>query len=367
MIKDKLLTVLALFLCFFSSCADMHDPLLHMAGKVEIRPEVEQNVKIDMLWQTDWQSKWQVDWDTSLKGELGYTKPETFHYNYYSAESGKLVGQRDVASESTRLNLGYGDYKLFTYTKDYENLRVNTSDDYHIVTATTIPDNYSELPDSLTKKLTVYEMPDEIFSMYADVTISDKLEDYVYVPEENIYLLRINAELEPRVFIYLLQVELLNNKGRIKSSGIFTVSGLAKSVDLMTGQTGTESVAHQFSSVYQELDKQDSGGQASSKQASSPTRALSSEADALIGGRFTTFGRPTDSDEANMCYLAVKYKSGARVCIPFDITDQIKGLPKGGVINLQIDLDQVKVDTGGGGGWNINVGGWDESQTEQDI
>ena len=357
MIKDKLLTVLALVLCIFSSCTDMHEPLLHTAGKVEIRPEVEQNVKIDMLWQTDWQSKWQVDWDTSQKGELGYTKPETFHYNYYRAETGELVGQRDVASESTRLNLGYGDYKLFTYTKDYENLRVNTSDDYHIVTATTIPDNYSELPDSLAKKLTVYEMPDEIFSMYADVTISDKLEDYVYVPEENIYLLRINAELEPRVFIYLVQVELLNNKGRIKSSGIFTVSGLAKSVDLMTGQTGTESVAHQFSSVYQDLKAQNSA----------KTRTVSSEADALIGGRFTTFGRPTDSDEANMCYLAVRYKSGVRVCIPFDITDQIKALPKGGVINLQIDIDKVKVDTGGGGGWNIDVGGWDESQTEQDI
>lgn len=341
----------------FASCADMHDPLLHTAGKVEVKPEIEQNVKIDMLWQTDWQSKWQVDWDTSTKGELGYTKPETYHYSYYDAETGKLVGQRETASESSRLDLGYGKYKLFTYTKDYENLRVTTSEDNQTVTASAIPDNYSELPDSLAKKLTVYEMPDEIFSMYGDVTISGNLDDYVYVPEENIYLLKVNAELEPRVFIYLIQVELVNNKGRIKSCTTFTVSGLAKSVDLMTGQTGTESVAHQFSSVYQELETQSPAN----------TRAVSSEADALIGGRFTTFGRPSGSEESNMCYLVVKYNNGARACIPFDITEQIKNLPKGGVLNLQIDVDKVKVDTSGSGGWSIDVGGWDESQTEQDI
>ena len=353
--KDTLLLVLLLMLGF-SACTDMHDPLLHMAGKLEVKPEVEQNVKLDMLWQTDWQSKWQVDWDTSTKGELGYTKPETYHYSYYSAETGELVGQRDAASESSRLDLGFGKYKLFTYTKDYENLRIATSDDYHTVTATAIPDNYSELPDSLAKKLTVYEMPDEIFSMYGDITISGNLDDYVYVPEEDIYLLKIQAQLEPRVFIYLVQVELVNNKGRIKSSSTFTVSGLAKSVNLMTGEPGSESVAHQFSSVFQEK-----GGEEEAK-----TRAESSTGDALIGGRFTTFGRPSGSNEPNMCYLVVRFSNGARACIPFDITDQIKELPKGGVINLQIDVDKVKVDTGGGG-WSIDVGGWNESQTEQDI
>ena len=343
---------LFIFMALLASCTDMHDPLLHTAGKVEVKPEVEQHINVETMWQVDWQDKWQVSWNESTQGKLGYTAPETYHLDYFLSD-GNWIGQRDMASNSIRLDLGHGSYDLLTYNNDTQNIRLTQADDWSSLVASTETENNVILPDTLRQKLDIREMPDELFSMYAtNVVVSDRLEDYTYIPEENIYLLKLNAELTPRTFIYLIQVELKNNDGRVKGSGNLTVTGLASSVDLISRKNSSEAIAHHFGTVFQQDQN-------------------------LIGGRLVTFGLPncipgeTLPDEAtqerNLCYVVLKFSNGYRGCIPVDITDQMRALPQGGVINIVMDIEKLPMPGGGSGGWGIGVNDWDKEDHQQEI
>lgn len=343
---------LFIFIALLASCTDMHDPLLHTAGRVEVKPEVEQHINVETMWQVDWQDKWQVSWNESTQGKLGYTAPETYHLDYFLSD-GNWIGQRDMASNSIRLDLGHGSYDLLTYNNDTQNIRLTQADDWSSLVASTETENNVILPDTLRQKLDIREMPDELFSMYAtNVVVSDRLEDYTYIPEENIYLLKLNAELTPRTFIYLIQVELKNNDGRVKGSGNLTVTGLASSVDLISRKNSSEAIAHHFGTVFQQDQN-------------------------LIGGRLVTFGLPncipgeTLPDEAtqerNLCYVVLKFSNGYRGCIPVDITDQMRALPQGGVINIVMDIEKLPMPGGGSGGWGIGVNDWDKEDHQQEI
>ena len=343
---------LFIFMALLASCTDMHDPLLHTAGRVEVKPEVEQHINVETMWQVNWQDKWQVSWNESTQGKLGYTVPETYHLDYFLSD-GNWIGQRDMASNSIRLDLGHGSYDLLTYNNDTQNIRLTQADDWSSLVASTETENNVILPDTLRQKLDIREMPDELFSMYAtNVVVSDRLEDYTYIPEENIYLLKLNAELTPRTFIYLIQVELKNNDGRVKGSGNLTVTGLASSVDLISRKNSSEAIAHHFGTVFQQDQN-------------------------LIGGRLVTFGLPncipgeTLPDEAtqerNLCYVVLKFSNGYRGCIPVDITDQMRALPQGGVINIVMDIEKLPMPGGGSGGWGIGVNDWDKEDHQQEI
>ena len=343
---------LFIFMALLASCTDMHDPLLHTAGRVEVKPEVEQHINVETMWQVDWQDKWQVSWNESTQGKLGYTAPETYHLDYFLSD-GNWIGQRDMASNSIRLDLGHGSYDLLTYNNDTQNIRLTQADEWSSLVASTETENNVILPDTLRQKLDIREMPDELFSMYAtNVVVSDRLEDYTYIPEENIYLLKLNAELTPRTFIYLIQVELKNNDGRVKGSGNLTVTGLASSVDLISRKNSSEAIAHHFGTVFQQDQN-------------------------LIGGRLVTFGLPncipgeTLPDEAtqerNLCYVVLKFSNGYRGCIPVDITDQMRALPQGGVINIVMDIEKLPMPGGGSGGWGIGVNDWDKEDHQQEI
>ena len=343
---------LFIFIALLASCTDMHDPLLHTAGKVEVKPEVEQHINVETMWQVNWQEKWQVNWNESTQGKLGYTAPETYHLDYFLSD-GDWIGQRDMASNSVRVDLGHGTYDLLTYNNDTQNIRLTQADDWSSLIASTDVETNVVLPDTLRQKLDIREMPDELFSMHAtNVVVSDRLEDYTYIPEENLYLLKLNAELTPRTFIYLIQVELKNSDGRVKGSGNMTVTGLASSVDLLSRKNSNESIAHHFGTVFQQDQN-------------------------LIGGRLVTFGLPncipgeTLPDEAtqerNLCYVVLKFSNGYRGCIPVDITDQMRALPQGGVINIVMDIEKLPMPGGGSGGWGIGVNDWDKEDHQQEI
>lgn len=356
---SKLLGLFLTLLLLFS-CTDMHAPLLHTAGKVEVKPGVEQHINVETMWQADWQSKWQVSWNEATMGKIGYTKPETFHLDYYQA-NGSWLNDRDMASNSIRVDLGYGTYDLLLYNNDLSTVNISQDNERKQVIAYTEEAQTVALPDSLKQKLCVKQMPDELFSVYTqDVVVSDRLEDYTYVPEENIYLLKLNAELEPRTFIYLIQAELLNSDDKVSGCGSGTVSGLAEQVNLKNTEVSGSPIAHQFPMVFERRLQEDGSNRT------------------LLGGRLLTFGRyqqddssasPSDGKQEyrQFCYLALRLTKGGAVCIPVDITEQMKALPKGGVINITLDLKDFTPSPEGNGGWSLDVDGWHEENHHQPL
>ena len=93
----------------------------------------------------------------------------------------------------------------------------------------------------------------------------------------------------------------------------------------------------------------------------------------MLGAKVFTFGIPgcnpyDDSSVAaapegkHYLVLNITYVNSTNRNISLDVTDQVRARPLGGVISLEIDVDDFPPDDsgGGGGGFNALIGDWDE-------
>lgn len=350
-----------------TACKEMHDPELHPSGKVRIELEVEQEVQIENMWDIDWQADWLFKWDEDIYGKIGYTDPETFHMDYFTAGTNSHIGQRDVLGNRVNLSLGYGFYDMLFYNNDYELIRIDEAPDWSAITAYTETNPYASAPQSMIRRdMSIRQMPEQLFAvLHEGVEISDRIEDYTWIPEEGIWLMSIKSVLLPRVFIYLVQVELRNNKSRVTGCRSLTIEGLAESTELLSGINSTETISHQFAANAQRIDNDDG----------STTE--------LFAGRMTTFGIPgympwkeytkmknsgtrgaslvSPTTPRNICHIELRYANGGVLAVPIDVTEQIWDQPVGGVIKIVLNIDDYEPpEQPSQGGIDIGVGGWDE-------
>ena len=183
--------------------------------------------------------------------------------------------------------------------------------------------------------------PEPLFAAYSQaVEINPNLSGFEYDDVRNVYVMKLNMALEPLTFIYLTQVILHNNKGRIVNvDGTANLSGLAQSVVLNTGQTGDEAVTVSYN-VRMKNDCRK--GQ---------------ETVDIVGGRLMTFGicstranaisRADDIDEKQRHYMDVTmhFNNGTDSTFVFDVTQQVRHRYKGGVITVELDMDTIPVPT----------------------
>ena len=323
------------------SCDKMHDPKLHAGGYIEIRPEVSEDASIDVLWEDGWRARWLVEWDETRRGPLGYSDPESYHLYFIPEGAGKPVGQRDIPAGSTaRQKLSYGHYGLMVYSNDFQLIRMEESPDGKSLKAMTGKDPYAALPDTLEGHDRLRSMPEQIFSTFDDgIYVSPDLKDYEYVEPEGVWILRRKELVMPRVYIYLLQAELLNDKGRIAGCGSSTMTGLAESTELVGVKSGDGGVAHQFTSFCQKT-------------------TIDGVEREFLAGRMTTFG--SAGQTRNLCHLRLRYSNGGGRYLTFDVTDQVLRQPRGGVINIVINIDDYPLpDPNSDSGWDTTVGGWE--------
>ena len=317
--------ILFVSVILLSACSDMHDPLLHAYGKTELRADVEIDAELQ---------------------ELGYTIPESFHLDFYDADSKLWVSERNMNGTSMQLFINYGWYDILFYNNDNQVLRFDYGEDKKHVTVSTETYPYVSLPDSLKGRWDVRQMPELLYSVcLTNAHISDKLEDYVFLPEENVYLLKLEAKLLPRVYIYKIDVEILHNTGQVTGAGNLTVTGLAPSIELMQLDRGNSPVAHQV-----------------------PTNFQFDAEDCHILGQLTTFGSlsVSRSSSNNLCYIMLSYANGGKKCLPVDITQQMQSQPHGGRIHIVLDLNDIEPPKSTDG-WNMEVNGWDEENHHQTI
>lgn len=235
-IKNSMLAcVVWTFLTLLSACTDMHSPELHAYGKTQLNVQVEIDAEMEAL---------------------GYTVPESYHIDIYDAASGEWVNERNMMGNSASLYLNYGWYHMLFYNNDTQLLRLQYGEGKRCLTASTETYPYISLPDTLKQKLDVKQMPDLLYATYREnIHISDNLADYTYLPEQNAYVLVLEARLRPLVYIYQIEVELLHNAGQVIGSDYLTVTGLASSVDVFNGQRRGTEVAHQVSSVFKDSEE----------------------------------------------------------------------------------------------------------------
>lgn len=340
------------------------EPELNLSG--ETTPEILPAIEIDMnvMWDIDaeWSAEWYYGWDEkddSIWGGIGYDEPKSYQVRrYFTGDDPRArhteVDAFSIEGTSFRRLFSYGYYDMLFWndieSKDGTQVLV-INETLDSVTATTTGthalarevfnmvgsgENVSE-----SEIVGLKNQPEILYSAYTeDVLISRDLSDYVYDPVENVYLKTIETELRPLVYIYLVQIVLFNNDGRIKGiNGNTAMSSMASGVNLNTGHTNNIPSVVYFNTRLKrniEVDGRDCD---------------------VMGGKFTTFGlcdmepyTRSDSnysgsrgDLKNYLLFDLVFTNNGVKTYSVDVTDQCQKQAHGGVITVFIDCGKLEL------------------------
>ena len=348
------------------------EPALYLRETVQAQLSVATRVNLDLMWQVDWQADWSFRWNVETLGPLGYIEPASVRVHTYSLDADsnhKDHAVRNFYGTSAEIPVFVGTYDLLFHNNDSEVLLFDTdvvTDEVHCHTRV-ISSGLKDSDPVLTSKQKlagtkvgenalesepVTLMPDGLFFLYdRGQVISDDLSLYEYI--DGRYILRIEGEMHPGTFIYLIQIHLLNNNGRVVgSNGGAALTGMAAGLNLNTAATDSTTV-------------------------SVPMDVYMDRTENLLGSRVLSFGIPgcvlydtrsMDEAPANRHFLVlnVSYANGSWKNIRMDVTSNVRELPLGGVIDIELDVNDFPPEsgqTGGdGGGFNALIDSWKDEE-----
>lgn len=326
---------------------------------------------LEVVWDlnVDWHSTWYYDWDnvdSTLWGPISYPEPSTYELRRYYLGQQPSVPHTQVDPPYTlqtthfrkTYEFGYYDMLIWSNIDSEDGTQVVVVDENNIdeVTATTtVTRGMTRVGSSATvtegtSVLTgtnegsvvtgLYNQPEIFYSTYVqDVHISRDPDDYDYFDEEErCWVKKINSELEPLVYIYLVQVILYNNDGRIVgSTGDNAISSFASGTSINTGHTWDKPVMVYFGSRMKE-------------DVYIKHKGVSAD---IIGGKFTTYGlcdmeaysrtrgtsiyQGSRTDLKNFLYVDLQFSNGTASTLQVDVTDQCQQQAHGGVITVELN------------------------------
>lgn len=391
---SKVLAKIQLFLAasmllLAGSC--QRKPLFLPLNNVIIRVAVY-DVRLDLLWGVSWQTEWQYEWDETLAdyGVLGYTQPDLVKGTVYNVnqDTRKRMSSffKIFDAEGGRVNLEAGhwyDMLFYNFGTEWTSFYQDANYEYYDATTRTSSqaswtrtegeNEFSEMPDT-TKTYIDYNQPDELFgTLVTGLEVSKDPTIYEKEYEEDgtiTYIYKIDAELRPYSFIYLLQVMVINNydnEGQIVTGARgMTVTGLSQGVELYSRKTFNNTISITTEDV-KEMQHKD--------ELLLPNGSVV-EGD-VMAARMLTWGLPgidplaeatradmTEVLDGNYLGIGVTLRNGYTYTVTRDITEQMHNHPAGGVITVVIDANGIpseykekKNDTTGGG-FNASVENW---------
>lgn len=380
-----------------AGCVREPDLHLHNSGPdiTMDLPEVDLDLKV--LWdyhlkydeEYDWKAHWFYGWDETdekIFGPLGYTEPNAFEVRRYFTDE-VAFGPHSAPYKhyltdhylSAKYDFGYWDILAWNdiQTSDgVQSVHIDETSTYDYVTAFT-GQTMSPVRYNAPKYTHSFYQPEELFAGYeSGIDINRNLDGFVYDESRNTWVRHLEMELQPVTYIYLLQVVLHHNNrnGRIITSidGNANLSGMARSVTLNTGVTGADAITVSTNMrMKKDLSYKDG------------------ETVDILGGKVLTFGMPKlnphrlstrsytksleevkDADLGNRHYLdvTVQFYNGKDSTMVFDVTDQVRKLFRGGVITVELDMDDVPVPVRpGGSGFDAVVKDFEEKEWEFDM
>ena len=365
------------FLLPLFACGCRIDPPLHLRQAVDVDVALELDLDVVALWQVDWEARWNFGWNARLLGGVEYDEPGSIRmYSYARNAAGEIASRQEYNFMGTSgiIRAIAGSYDFLFHNNDSEALLFDTTTDtYNVYAYTRVISPGLQLSspvltlsqkESATKAGVemkadsdpVVLQPDGLFTLYTpDQFISDDPADYEYI--DGRYVIRVGGTLTPADYIWLIQIRLVNNNGRVVgSAGGCALTGMADGVDLKSNVSGTTTVTVP-ADVY-----------------------INRETDPdLMGARIVSFGIPGCNayDPQSVAaapagehffVLSVAYNNGAYKNIHVDLTEQVRALPTGGVIDLELDVDDFPPESGEtGDGFNALVQDWDEHTGEVTI
>lgn len=363
----------------------IREPELHLfdGGDIEIElPLVE--LELDAYWDYemsygityDWRAEWYYGWDAvdqELFGSLGYTEPSIFHLRRYFTGSTPLASHTSVVANTITGKSFYGKYSWGFWDILVWN-DVNTIDGVQSLNF----DEQTSLDSVIaytnqTMHVARYNAPrfthsfyapEPLFSAYEQaIDVNRNLDGFTYIPERNVWMKELHMQLRPITYIYLTQVILHNNNGRIAAiDGSASLSGLARSTNLNTGCSGSDAITVHYNTRMKHNTPLVAFG---TRAEDVPT---GTEYVDIIGGRLMTFGicnlqandvtRADEVKESNHHYMdmTMQFNNGMDSTFVFDVTKQVRDRFRGGVITVELDVDTIPIPSrSGGSGFNAVV------------
>lgn len=377
----KIMILLLLALLALSSC--YREPPLHLYdidNPALALPIVE--LSLDTYWNYDgnlginydWRAEWYYGWDDEdrrIFGELEYEEPTKFFLRRYytgNEKEGTRIERRNayISGRTFRASYDWGFWDILAWNDvktidGVQSLNFDEKSSYdEDILAYTNTTMYSSRYYAPRYQNSFYE-PEQLFSACEKgVEINKNLDGFEYDEENDIWIRKLNMYLEPLTYIYLPQIILHNNRGRINGvQGIANLSGMARFTRLNSGIAGTDAIAVNFN-VRLKNDKDFKAG----------------EKVDIAGGRIMTFGicglnanRVSHVDnkldsERHYLDLNMTFNNGMDSTFVFDVTDQVRKRYKGGVITIELDMDTVPIPRRkGGSGFNAVVKDYEEGGT----
>ena len=357
------------------------NPILHLDynGTIETElPIVE--LELDVFWdyttevggQYSWKDEWYYGWDDqdiSLFGEIGYTKPTSFQIRRYYTGSVAYNEHTSVQSDlingykySAPFDWGFWDLLVWnevTTLDGVQSLRFDEQSTLEYVTAYT-GQTMNSARYQAPKYTRSFYQPEALFSAYSQaLEINKNLDGFVYDESRNVWVRQLDMLLYPVTYIYLTQVIIHHNNGKITGvDGNANLSGMARGVNVNTGVTGNDPVTvHYYVRFKTGCD-------------------MKGESVDIAGGRLLTFGmcnlnssRATDADGDEIRHymdVDMQFNNGMDSTFVFDVTDQVLKRYKGGVLTIELDADTIKMPKRkGGSGFDAVVKDFEDGGTHE--
>jgi hypothetical protein len=317
-----------------------------------------------------------IDYD--IFGNIGYTQPKVFNMRRYYTHDIPNAPHTSVLANvlyephfQGKFDWGYWDILIWNEVSSPDGVVSIIFDErssLDSVTAYTNPSMHVSRYQAPRYTNSFYA-PEALFSAYDEaIEINEDLEGFVYDPVRDIYVKKLDMTMKPITYIYLTQIILHNNRGRITSAdGNSNLSGMARSTNLNTGVAGEDAITIYFNT---RLKKDLPLIPYNPETASDPGASADPSAERvdIVGGRVLTFGIPNvaanliknvkDVHDKYNHYMDVtmQFSNGMDSTFVFDVTQQVRERYKGGVITIELDVDTVPIPKrSGGSGFNAVV------------
>lgn len=312
-----------LVLIAFISCRKdlYHDHSEEEDLHLEITYSLDWHLLLDENWNDNWPPEWTVDWDRIFP-----RVPEGVRLHIFGYDNKILVSSHNLEYHGGRVAISNGRYDMLVYNNDTEGIIFENINAVNEMIATT-----------RTRTRSVYysnKYPGEVTANVPDMLFAAFLSEKELAKSKDGKTIYIKVELAPRTWTYLIRYEFASGQEYISEARAY-LSGMAGKVSLKDGCTDNDNIVTLLLDCY--------------------TRDYGVETIAR------SFGR-SETATANKLVLELKLMSGKVKMIEFDVTDQVRWQPRGGVIVVKgIVVTPEKGQKPGGSGFDGDVNDWEEN------
>lgn len=303
-------------------------------------PSIDVTLSWEQEWERDYGMSHPTAWDPEYYGfkysSLCPDIPESVTLIRYTPE-GKTV-ENYLSNKGGKMEVDLKDsHSLLLYNSDTEFIMLSDIASATDARATTASRSRSSLSymKSQYPGLRSITPPDALFSAY--------VEDIPYIDLHEVR--HVPVKMQPLVYTYVIRYEFEAGLEYVALAR-GALAGMAESVYLKTGHTSDQSAIILF-----DCEMTSYGCEAHVKSFGVPG----------FPDKYYGQDKNREAPQTYMLNLEMKFNNGNTFEYNYDITDQLKNQPRGGVIvisGITVDKDKILHDSG----FEVDISGWDDHE-----